>query len=126
MNNGFCFTAFLVRCLFLHGHTLQVFHLCFVPVLFSFIIFVVSLRVLDCLLFPCCLSVPLYLQIIINPIRQNMNRNAYAFCLISLRLSFPSRSSSSSSTFDFLETDGCKPVHLSALSFFFIVFISSL
>jgi hypothetical protein len=33
------------------GHTLHVFHLCFVPVLFSFVIFVVSL------LFLCCLSI---------------------------------------------------------------------
>jgi hypothetical protein len=36
----FWFTAFFSR-----GHTLHFFHLCFVPVLFSFVIFVASLRV---------------------------------------------------------------------------------
>jgi hypothetical protein len=35
--------CFLVRCLFLCGHTLHVFHLCFVPVLFSFVFFGVFL-----------------------------------------------------------------------------------
>jgi hypothetical protein len=42
MLEGFCFPAFF--CLFLRDHILHVFHLCFVPVLFSFVIFV-SLRV---------------------------------------------------------------------------------
>jgi hypothetical protein len=35
--------VFLVRCPFLRGHTLYVFHLCFVPVLFSFVLFGVFL-----------------------------------------------------------------------------------
>jgi hypothetical protein len=48
----------LLRCFFPRGHTLHVFRLCFVPVLFSFVIFVVSLRVcLVCLIFLCCLFV---------------------------------------------------------------------
>jgi flagellar biosynthesis component FlhA len=41
----FLFVCLFVRCIFSRGHTLHVFHLCFVPVLFSFVIFVVSLRV---------------------------------------------------------------------------------
>jgi hypothetical protein len=43
MLKGPCFAAFLVRCLYF---TLHVFHLCFVPVLFSFIILVLYLSVL--------------------------------------------------------------------------------
>jgi hypothetical protein len=46
MLKGFCFASFLVSLPFFSlVHTLHVFHLCFVPVLFSFVIFVVSLRV---------------------------------------------------------------------------------
>jgi hypothetical protein len=52
MLQGFCFAAF-----FSCGHTLYVFPLCFVPVLFSFIIFVVSLHVClsACSFFVVCL-----------------------------------------------------------------------
>jgi hypothetical protein len=44
MLEGFCFADFFFA-FFSRGHTLQVFHLCLVPMLLSFLIFVVSLRV---------------------------------------------------------------------------------
>jgi hypothetical protein len=36
----FIYLRILLRCFFLRGHTLRVFHLCFVPVLFSFVFLV--------------------------------------------------------------------------------------
>jgi hypothetical protein len=54
--------SLLFFCLFWRGHTLHVFHLCFVPVLFSFVIFVVSLRV--CLL---TISLSLFADRICDP-----------------------------------------------------------
>jgi membrane protein implicated in regulation of membrane protease activity len=49
MLEGFCLAVFLLP-FFSRGYTLHVFHLCFVPVLFSFVIFVVSLHMCVCLL----------------------------------------------------------------------------
>jgi hypothetical protein len=47
MLTGFCFAAFFgFTALFSHVHTLHVFHLCFVPVLFSFVLFGVFLLML--------------------------------------------------------------------------------
>jgi hypothetical protein len=55
MPQGFCFVVFFLP-FFQRGHTLHVFHLYFVSVLFSFAIFVVSLRVClsTCFLFVLC------------------------------------------------------------------------
>jgi hypothetical protein len=39
----FIYLRILLHCLFLRGHTLRVFHLCYVPVLFSFMLFGVFL-----------------------------------------------------------------------------------
>jgi hypothetical protein len=58
---GFCFAVCffppLILPFFSRGHTLHVFHLCFVPVLFSFVIFVLSCVCVCLLVLLCCLSV---------------------------------------------------------------------